>query len=153
MRLIALAVTFALAPGLAQAAESWVRISNLGNQLYAYRPDTVAPATGGVGEVTVVHYDPVGFDYQGRRVRFSVARRKIDCAAWTYGVSSAVLYDNDGGRIVELALNMPPQDSRLLLADKALHRLVCEGRTPSGLETADSLPAAMTQLKAARDDD
>lgn len=45
MRLIALAAAVALAPGLAQAAESWVRISNLGNQLYAYRPDTVAPAT------------------------------------------------------------------------------------------------------------
>lgn len=100
----------------------------------------------------MVHYDPVGFDYQGRRVRFSVARRKIGCATWTYGVSSAVLYDNDGGRIGELALTMPLQDSRLRLADKALHRLVCEGKTPSGLQT-DSLPAAMAQLKAARDDD
>ena len=148
MKAFVLALTVALAPGLAQAAERWVRISNLGNQLYAYQPDTVAPASGGIGEVTVVHYDRAGFAHQGRQVHFTLARRRIDCAAWTYGLTSAVLYDRDGGRIAELALTVPPQDSRLLLADKALHRLVCEGRTPPALETADSLPAAMAQLKA-----
>ena len=148
MKAYIIALAVALAPGLAQAAEPWVRISNLGNQLYAYQPGTVAAASGGTGEVTVVHYDRAGFDYQGRRVHFTLARRKIDCAAWTYGLSTAVLYDRDGGRVAELALTIPPQDSRLLLADKALHRLVCEGRTPPPLESADGLPAVMAQLKA-----
>ena len=148
MKAYILALSVVLAPGLAVAAEPWVRISNLGNQLYAYQPATVAAASGGTGEVTVVHYDRAGFDYQGRRVHFTVARRRIDCAAWTYSLSTAALYDRDGSRVAELALTVAPQDSRVLLADKALHRLVCEGRTPPALETADSLPAAMAQLKA-----
>lgn len=147
---LVIALTLALAPGLAHAAEGWARLSNLPNQLYAYRLDTVQPAVGGIGAVTVIDGGGDGFDYKGRLVRFTVARRTIDCAAWTYKISTVTLYDVDGGRIADLAIDLAPQDSRLLLADKDLHRLVCEGRDPGPLETAGSLAAVMTQLKAAR---
>jgi hypothetical protein len=150
MKTLVVALTLALAPGLAQAAEGWARLSNRPNQLYAYRLDTVKPAVGGVGEVTVIDFSGDGFDYKGRLVRFTVARRAIDCAAWTYKLSTVTLYDIDGGRIADLAIDLAPQDSRPLLADKDLHRLVCEGRQPTALETADSLAGVMAQLKAAR---